>query len=295
MYETVNWLIGVESTASALYAAAAVVFREDKGFSKFLSTLSLEEKEHERLLSKASLSISDAQMKKASFYIDAEFRDKVEAPFSRAWGLLRQGALTKESMIDVVAEAEFSEWNELFLYAIDCLNATGGEFQEAVSEIDRHRVHVQEYIASLPDGESFIQRVKKLSRVARKRLLIVEENNSVARMLEALAMDEVEVVLARNGEEGLAHIQRGHFDLIVSDIEMTAMNGVDLYKRAIETDPSIANRFIFFTATENPEHLDFVRAANVLLIAKPSPVKVICEMMNDVLALTTHNNGATLH
>jgi CheY-like chemotaxis protein len=295
MNETVSWLIRVESTASNLYAEAAILFREDKAFSHFLSTMALEEKDHEELLQKVSVLIPDNQIKKASFFVDDDFRRKVEAPFKRAWVLMKNGKLTKSEMIDVVAEAEFSEWNELFLYVIDHLNATGSEFKKAVSEVDEHRAHIQDYFTSLPDGNSFIQRVRKLSQSMKKRVLIVEGNYSVARMLDALADDEVEVLIARNGEEGMAYIQKGHFDLIVSDIEMPKMSGVEMYKQAAELDPSIASRFIFFSGTASAEHLNFVRSTNVLMLPKPSPVKVICAMMNDVLDSTTVPQGSTIH
>ena len=295
MNETVSWLIRVESTASNLYAEAAILFREDKAFSHFLSTMALEEKDHEELLQKVSVLIPDNQIKKASFFVDDDFRRKVEAPFKRAWVLMKNGKLTKSEMIDVVAEAEFSEWNELFLYVIDRLNATGSEFKKAVSEVDEHRAHIQDYFTSLPDGNSFIQRVRKLSQSMKKRVLIVEGNYSVARMLEALADDEVEVLIARNGEEGMAYIQKGHFDLIVSDIEMPKMSGVEMYKQAAELDPSIASRFIFFSGTASAQYLNFVRSTNVLMLPKPSPVKVICAMMNDVLDSTTVPQGSTIH
>ena len=295
MKDIISWLIGIEANAANLYAKAAVLFREDGEFSQFLSLMSTEEKEHEELLQKASVSISDKQMKRASFFLDEGFREKIEAPFARAWQLLRTSELTKAAMIDVLAEAEFSEWNELFLYTIDTLNTVGNDFQKAVSGVDEHRAHIQKYISSLPDGDSFIQRVRKLSQVGSKRVLIVEDNHFVARMLEALVVDEVEVIIARNGEEGLAYIQQGRFDLIVSDIEMPKMNGVDMYKQALAMDPTLCSRFIFFTGTENPEHLAFVRSTKILMLPKPSTVRVICDMMNDILDSTTVSKGATVH
>jgi len=295
MNNIISWLIGLESTAANLYAKAAILFREDELFSQFLSTMAAEEKEHEKLLQKASLSISDIQMKRASFSLDGDFRNKVEAPFNRAWKLLAKGELTKNTMVDILAEAEFSEWNEIFLYVIDSLNMAGDEFNLAVSDVDLHRMHIQEYILSLPDGEGFIQRIRRLSQSSSKRVLIVEGNNSVARMLEALAEDDVEVVIARNGEEGISCIQQGYFDLVVSDIEMPKLNGIDMYKQAVVTDPSLCRRFIFFTGSENPEHLSFVRATNTLMLPKPSPVRVICEMMNDVLESTSVPHDATIH
>ena len=295
MHDIVSWLIGVEATAANLYAKAAVIFSEDEDFSRFLSIMAVEEKEHEQLLQQASASISDIKMKKASFSLDGVFRRKIEAPFTRAWQLLRSGELSKETMVDILAEAEFSEWNEVFLYAIDTLNAADVEFQKAVSEVDQHRINIQQYISSLPDGESLIQRAKRISQPDSKRVLIVEDNHSVARMLEALAVDDVEVVVARNGEEGISRIQQGHFDLIVSDIEMPKMNGIDMYIQALAVDPTLCSRFIFFTGSDKPEHLDFVRATNTFMLPKPSPVRVICDMMNDVLDSTKVPHGSTFH
>ena len=148
MNETVSWLIRVESTASNLYAEAALLFREDKAFSQFLSTMAIEEKDHEKLLQELSALIPDNHIKKVSFLADDDFRSKVEAPLRRAWVLMKNGKLTKSAMIDVVVEAEYSEWNELFIYVIDYFNATGDQLKKAVFEVDEHRAHIQDYFSS---------------------------------------------------------------------------------------------------------------------------------------------------
>jgi CheY-like chemotaxis protein len=198
-------------------------------------------------------------------------------------------------MIDILAEAEFSEWNEIFLYVLDLLKVLDTDVQKAVADIDQHRKHVQEFILSLPGGDSLIQRVRRLSRPGGKRVLIVEDNNAVARMLEALVADDVEVVIARDGLEGIAEIREGHFDLIVANIEMPEMNGIEMYKQALVIDQSLSRRFIFFTGTDNQEYLQFVRESNALMLPKPSPVRALCEMMNKVLDSTPLPEDATIH
>jgi len=295
MDSIITWLIGVETSAANLYEEAAIVFRGDEDFSRFLSQMAVEEREHEKLLQKASAAISDSEMKRASFYFGDDFRDKIEAPFSRALRLSKDGTLTKNAMVNVVADAEFSEWNELLLYTLDLLNVLDEEVQQAMLDFKKHRMRAQEYIASLPGGDSVILRVQRLTRPGGKRVLIVEDNLSVARMLEALAMDQVEVNIARDGQEGISCIQQRHFDLIISEIDLPKMNGVEMYKQALEKNPNIGSRFIFFTGTENPEHLDFVRSTNTLMLPKPSPVKLICEKMNDVLDSTAVPQDASIH
>jgi CheY-like chemotaxis protein len=295
MDSIITWLIGVETSAANLYEEAAIVFRGDEDFSRFLSQMAVEEREHVKLLQKASAAISDSEMKRASFYFGDDFRDKIEAPFSRALRLSKDGTLTKNAMVNVVADAEFSEWNELLLYTLDLLNVLDEEVQQAMLDFKKHRMRAQEYIASLPGGDSVILRVQRLTRPGGKRVLIVEDNLSVARMLEALAMDQVEVIIARDGQEGISCIQQRHFDLIISEIDLPKMNGVEMYKQALEKNPNIGSRFIFFTGTENLEHLDFVRSTNTLMLPKPSPVKLICEKMNDVLDSTAVPQDASIH
>jgi CheY-like chemotaxis protein len=169
------------------------------------------------------------------------------------------------------------------------------DVQKAVADIDQHRKQIQEFILSLPDGDSLIQRVRRLSHAGSKRALIVEDNSAVALMLEALVADNVEVIIARDAQEGLSHIRQGDFDLIVSTIEMPEMHGIEMYKQALALDPSLHLRFIFFTGTENPEYLSFIRDSKALMLPKPSPVRLISEMMHDVLASTPVPQETTIH
>ena len=295
MKETINWLIDIESSAAELYAEAAAAFREDEDFSRFLALMSAEEHEHIKLLQQARDTISDKEIKRSCFYFDDHFRKKIEAPFTRARRFLESGELTKATMIDILAEAEFSEWNELFLYTLDTFKVLHEDVQKAVADIDQHRKHVQEFILSLPDGDSLIQRVRRLSHTGSKRVLIVEDNSAVARMLEALVADNVEVIITRDAQEGLSHIRQGYFDLIVSTIEMPEMHGIEMYKQALAMDPSLHLRFIFFTGTENPDYLDFIRDSKTLMLPKPSPVRLISEMMNEVLESTPVPQETTIH
>jgi CheY-like chemotaxis protein len=293
--ETTTWLIDIESSAADLYAEAAAAFREDEDFSRFLALMSAEEHQHIKLLQQARDAISDKEIKRACFYFDDHFRKKIEAPFIRARRLLEDGELTKATMIDILAEAEFSEWNELFLYILDTLKVLHEDVQKAVADIDQHRKQIQEFILSLPDGDSLIQRVRRLSHTGSKRVLIVEDNSAVALMLEALVADNVEVIIARDAQEGLSHIRQGYFDLIVSTIELPEMHGIEMYKQALAMDPSLHLRFIFFTGTENPEYLSFIRDSKTLMLPKPSPVRLISEMMHEVLASTPVPQETTIH
>jgi len=66
----------------------------------------------------------------------------------------------------------------------------------------------------------------------RSRVLLVEDDTSIARLarfhLEQLHAD---VDLARNGEEAVDLALHGHYDLILMDVELPVMNGLEAVKR----------------------------------------------------------------
>ncbi len=295
MNEIISWMIEVETKAAKLYADAAVTFAGDDKFASFLSKLVNEEQDHIKLLEESMVSLSRESIDKVTFHFDEDFRNKILAPIVNAQNSLNRGELSQREMVDVIAEIEFSEWNEMFIYAIDATKALGEEFQHAASEIDQHRIHIQEYISALPDGESLLQKVRRLKPVSNKRVLIVEDNVAVARMLEVLTMDDAEVILARDGEEGLSYIQEGHFDLIIADVIMPKIDGIEMYKKALSIDPTLEGHFIFFTGTEDTEQLNFLQSSDVTVLPKPSPVKLICQVIDQVLAKSSPWQNTSIH
>lgn len=295
MDEIIRWMITVEKMVAALYSEAADVFSADQKFSRFLSTLAVEEQDHIKLLEEALLSLPEMSPRGACFYFDEDFRRKIEEPVVNAKSSLERRDLSHTDMVDVIINVEFSEWNELFIYTLDTTKAMDEGFRQAISDIDLHREHVQEYVSSLPDGETFLQKLRKLSPVWSRRILIVEENLAVARMLEALAMNEAEVLIASNGEEGLALVEKGHFDLVVSDVELPKMNGIEMYNKAIAVDPKLEGRFVFFTSTGNPHHQSYLKSLNAVVLPKPSPVKSICRAIDEILFAGTSSVDETVH
>lgn len=73
-----------------------------------------------------------------------------------------------------------------------------------------------------------------------KRILVVEDDRQIARMLRAsLQASGYEVLLAANGMAGLIQFEGTRPDLVITDLAMPEMNGVELTQsiRAIATTP----------------------------------------------------------
>lgn len=282
MIDIINWLAGVEEGASSFYAEAATVFAENKAFSAFLSLLAEEEADHLELLKESAGRMAQEEMAEGCFSLDEAIRRDVEAPFVRARQLLKEGELSEEAMVGMIAEAEFSEWNEIFLYVINTLKGHGREFQKAVAEIDQHRMDIEKFVSSFPWGDSLLQKIGRLRPLWKRRILVVEDDPAIANLLKALFRADAEVVLAEDGEEGLARIREGHFNVVVTDVEMPKVNGIEVYKQALAVDPNLKKCFVFFTGTRKPEHHTFFKSSNVIMLPKPSPLSRLRKVINEV-------------
>jgi len=87
---------------------------------------------------------------------------------------------------------------------------------------------------------------------AMPRLLIVDDEPSIRRTLkELMTMQKYDVVEAENGAEGLRKIEAESFDLVLSDMMMPEMNGMELLKAAKSRWPDIP--FVMLTANATIE------------------------------------------
>jgi putative two-component system response regulator len=98
----------------------------------------------------------------------------------------------------------------------------------------------------------------------RKQILLVEDNyfmrDTIARMLE---MEHFEVFLAENGFDGLEILKNVRPDLILSDINMPAMDGITFFK-TVRANPALAGiPFIFLTANDAPTDIQLGRELGV--------------------------------
>lgn len=69
-----------------------------------------------------------------------------------------------------------------------------------------------------------------------KRILLVEDDNEINQLIEShLKQEDYTVISASDGEEALALFQQGRFDLILLDLMLPKINGMDLLRRFRES------------------------------------------------------------
>ena len=86
-----------------------------------------------------------------------------------------------------------------------------------------------------------VERVLKQSRFSRSRSILVVDDSSTIRGFVAKALEEAgfQVMTAENGKHALSRISEFQPDLIISDINMPEMDGIELCKKT-HADPELA-------------------------------------------------------
>jgi CheY-like chemotaxis protein len=140
--------------------------------------------------------------------------------------------------------------------------------QELCKDDINHLSRIREYmISSSKPG--------KISESETKKILIVIDNDSVAKLLQTVLEPEGEIEIARNGRDGLQKVKDKEYALIVSAIEMPIVDGIQFYNEAKEMYPDLHNRFLFFTGAPTPDRLSFFQDEDLRYLVKPATISEI--------------------
>lgn len=283
MKDIIEWQIDVEKKLGGFYRYAASVFREDKKIADFLNRLADDEFGHVRVMKDAAELIKDDPKYSPVITLDKTTKEKIEAPFNEKRKILSKGELSNEELVDFIVTMEFLELNDIFMYVVNSLKEWNREFMHIAAKMQKHKDGIEKFILSLPFGEKYMSRIRELPQVWQKKILVVEDSTLVIQMLSAIFKKEFIVDIAENGEEALKKVNEQYFDVIVSDINMPSLNGIDFYYRAAKQDPDIGERFLFFTGVINSKLADFFSANNLRNLQKPASIKKLRQTVVDIV------------
>jgi DNA-binding NtrC family response regulator len=79
-----------------------------------------------------------------------------------------------------------------------------------------------------------------MTEPGKKKILVVDDEATVCRSIrKALAQDDYEIDIALSGEEGLKLETEKKYDVIIVDLMMPGLNGMDLLKSVKAISPSV--------------------------------------------------------
>jgi CheY-like chemotaxis protein len=117
-------------------------------------------------------------------------------------------------------------------------------------------------------------------------VLLVEDDRTLAVAIgDALTDAGLRVDLAGDGEDALARIRQGAYDVVICDLKMPRVSGMMLYRAIAAAMPSLARRVIFVTgevATTDAER--FLADSGCRWLVKPFRIGDLLRAVRDTLA-----------
>ena len=132
----------------------------------------------------------------------------------------------------------------------------------------------------------------------RARVLVVDDELPLASMLQRVLEDEHEVHVTTNANEALGLLTSGaEFDVVLCDLLMPSMSGMDLYRELKRHSPGLENRMVFMTGGAfTPRAAEFLSLVSNRRIEKPFDLSQVRRLVRDLTSAGTSHaaRGAAL-
>ena len=145
------------------------------------------------------------------------------------------------------------------IYARSRLGKSATFFVELPVVTKEEQLKMAEPAAELP---------KTLSRA---RILVVDDDTIVQEFLTTILTEEGhQVEIVENGDDAQERVDSEDYDVILLDIKLPGMSGIELYRYMQKTAKSLARRVVFITGdTMSTDTVDFLATTRAPYIAKP--------------------------
>jgi len=121
------------------------------------------------------------------------------------------------------------------------------------------------------------------SAAVTKHILIVDDQPQIRSLLQEALLDlGHEPEQAADGREALAMLQNDHFDLVISDVEMPVMSGIELLSAVRKSADPVPVILMSGKSWRRPNG-DGATPAPIQFIEKPFTLKRIIRLINWVL------------
>lgn len=118
-----------------------------------------------------------------------------------------------------------------------------------------------------------------------KTILIVDDSFSIRNLLQVvLTRAGYEVLMAEDGRDALPHLEREDLSLLITDLHMPNMNGLELIRYVRQTEKHRYLPILFLTTETNSEiKLEAKNAGATGWVTKPFSNEKLLQIINRVL------------
>jgi CheY-like chemotaxis protein len=123
----------------------------------------------------------------------------------------------------------------------------------------------------------------------RGRVLVVDDELAVGRTIHRMLSDRHDVIVLTGGSQALEVLTRGDdFDLILCDISMPDVTGIEVYSRSTASRPELIDRFVFMTGGSfTAASRTFLETVDRRYLEKPFDLETLRGIVQSRIAQTT--------
>jgi len=120
-----------------------------------------------------------------------------------------------------------------------------------------------------------------MREMAEKTILIIDDDLFLQSMLNMALHDAgYKVVMADNGMEGLEKLVKVQPDLVISDIMMPQMDGVEMFRQIKERLQDSGTPIIVITALGRKPWFSELEAEGAVILQKPFKIDLLIDLVN---------------
>jgi DNA-binding NtrC family response regulator len=113
-------------------------------------------------------------------------------------------------------------------------------------------------------------------------LLVDDEDEMVTALAERLSLRGIEADWVNSGEDAIARVTDKKYDIVVLDVKMPGMSGLETMEQVQKLQPE--TKVIFLTGHGSiSEFNSCIEAGACFYLMKPTDIEVLIEKMNEAL------------
>ena len=279
MKDVMEWLVSLEILAINIYKTAMNLFKMDMFFCSFLhkmiEDITWRKQIWEELIGCSSLQQLDLGRLNSM--------KRVEVLLLKCRNKISDKTLCREDVLQCVMDVEFLGWRPLLENINRLFLEEGKDCARIVAKIQWNGKVIRRFVESLPDYHTHKDQLERLPDECLDRILVVDDEPMMLNLLRVMFGRKMFVETAMNGKIALNVIQRVYFDVVVCDIGMPEMNGIELCSLLMERWPGIEKRFLFFSGAITQQNLQFMKEKGIRYLSKPAEPMDIEKKVQDIL------------
>ena len=284
--DIIDWLRRMEDLAFHYYRESADLYNQPSPLLSFLIQMALDKAWRFHLMGSAKELLGGYEIQGGPVIeIDAETWQNVELPLKKGFHRLKHEDLLESELVRSICRAEFSEWNDIFLYVLDISRGYSRTFEPIFHTLQDHGSRIESLLEDLPDELRCYHGFINPPGIWEYRLLIIDEENPGSTLFSRLLEQFGTVLMASDERDALQKISRRLYSVAICNVDILESDGTEFLDKVTQADPDLAQRILLISNDVPGDIESYGKTHDLPIIQKPVSVsrfqKTVRKMLED--------------